>query len=415
MAPTHAAPAAMPTAPLTLAQCLIWYLPPTMGYLYDQFMTLGPERSVVFAARPLEPGRFPFDRLYLAPASGDWRQLSPQGRLLSSAFHRLWRPIVQEERVALLHVHDGRLAPSFLSLARDLDLPLVTTFLGRDVSAHLDDAGYRVALQQLFDAGTLFTVMSQAMARQVERLGCPATKIRVIPHGIPLNRFPFAPRRAPAQGPVILLTAGRLIPKKGPEVLAQAFVRLCEQGHDVMLRVIGDGEQRPWMAAIFTGAGVSKRVQFLGWQPPETVAAEMAGAHLFSLPSHVGPDGDAEGVPNVLKEAMASGMPVVSTRHAGIPELVEDGISGYLVPEGDVEALADRLERLLNEPERWEAMGQAGRTTIEAGYSLDSVVNRLETEVYRPLLGETLSPVPPGGRTLTPQDRSDPHGSPTHR
>ncbi len=151
---------------------------------------------------------------------------------------------------------------------------------------------------------------------------------------------------------------------------------------------MGDGPLRGPVEAILTDAGVRDRARFLGMLEPEAVAAEMTRAHLFCLPSRVGPDGDSEGIPNTVKEAMASGLPVGSTDHAGIPELVEEGASGYLAPEGDIAAIADRLERLLQEPECWEPMGQAGRMKVEAKFSLAETVRQLEREVYDPLLGE---------------------------
>jgi colanic acid/amylovoran biosynthesis glycosyltransferase len=371
----------------TIAQCLIWYLPPTMGYIYDQLMALGPERSVVFATEPVAPERFPFERLYFRQAPAPVDVGSSQAMAVAQTFAQLWAPLVREEKVALLHCHDGRIAPAFLSVAHRCDIPIATTFLGRDVSASLRDPGYVQALQTLFKEGDLFTVMSHDMARQVRHLGCPEDKLRVIHHGIPLSRFPFAARQAPETGATILLTAGRLIPKKGPDDLARAFVRLCRRDHDVVLRIAGAGPLQEEMEAVFAEAGVRERVQFLGYLTPEQVAQEMEHAHLFCLPSRVGPDGDSEGIPNVLKEAMATGLPVVSTYHAGIPELVEDGVSGYLVSERDVEALTDRLEQLLKEPERWEAMGRAGRAVVEAEFSLDAAARQLEAEVYTPLLG----------------------------
>jgi colanic acid/amylovoran biosynthesis glycosyltransferase len=374
----------------TIAHCMIWYLHPTMHYLYDQIVALGPERAVVFAARPVEPERFPLDRVYIAaPPPPPPVRPTRSTIFMAPPFHFMWHPLVQEENIALLHAHDGRIAPDFLPLARHFGIPIVTTFLGHDVSASLNDPHYVGALRVLFRKGDLFTVMSHDMGRQLEQLGCPNEKIRVIHHGINLSEFPFAPRRASSSGPVVLLTAGRLIPKKGPDDLARAFTLLCRRRSDVILRVAGEGSLQPEMEAILSEAGVGDRVEFLGRLEPEQVAAEMQRAHLFCLPSRVGPDGDSEGIPNVLKEAMASGMPVVSTYHAGIPELVEEGVSGYLVPERDVGALADRLERLLDEPDRWEAMGRAGRAMVEAEFSWDTVVRQLEEEVYAPLMGCT--------------------------
>jgi colanic acid/amylovoran/stewartan biosynthesis glycosyltransferase WcaL/AmsK/CpsK len=370
----------------TIAHGLLWYLPPTMGYIHDQLLALGAERSLVIAAHPWTPQRFPLPRVRFAPASPGQLHLSPAGRPLSPHYHELWRPTIRDERPALLHVHDGRLAPSFLPLAKEFGLPLVTTFLGRDVSAGLDDPDYLAGLHHLFDEGDRFIAMSQAMARQVERLGCPAEKIRVIHHGAPLSRFSFTPRHPPDDGPVVIATAGRLIPKKGIDDLARALVQLCRASFDVRLRIIGEGPMRAEIEAILDQAGVRDRAELLGYLEPEAVAAEMSGAHLFCLPSRTAPDGDSEGIPNTLKEAMASGLPVVSTYHAGIPELVEEGVSGYLVPEGDIGSLTDRLRQLIREPERWEPMGRAGRAMVEEEFALETAARQLENEVYQPLL-----------------------------
>lgn len=373
----------------TIAQCMIWYLPPTMGYVYDELQAVRPERSVVFTAHAVQPERFPFGRVYTLPSPMEVARQTRTGVAVIPPFDCLWRSLVREENVAALHVTDGRIAPEFLPLARRFGLPIVTTFLGYDVSAGLNNPSYVQALQDLFEKGDLFRVLSQDMARQIQRLGGPDGKIRVIHHGIPLERYPFAPRRAPDSGPIVILTAGRLIPKKGPDDLANAFALLCRGGADVCLRVAGEGGLQPEMEAILSEAGCRGRVQFLARLEPAQVAEEMRRAHLFCLPSRVGPDGDSEGIPNVLKEAMATGLPVLSTYHAGIPELVEDGVSGYLVPERDIAGLADRLRYLVDRPEQWEAMGRAGRARVEAEFSMASVARQLKAQIYHPLLGES--------------------------
>jgi len=141
------------------------------------------------------------------------------------------------------------------------------------------------------------------------------------------------------------------------------------------------------MEAILSRAGVLERVTFLGQLDPEETAREMLQCDLFCLPCKVGPDGDIDSIPHPVEEAMAARMPIVSTHHAGIAELVVDEVSGYLVPEGEFGMIADRLLRLLKEPDRWDAMGREGRARIEAEFSLESVTRRLDEELYQPLLG----------------------------
>jgi len=111
----------------------------------------------------------------------------------------------------------------------------------------------------------------------------------------------------------------------------------------------------------------------------------LAEAHILMAPSVTAADGDEEGIPNTLKEAMAMGIPVISTLHAGIPELVADGISGFLVPERDAAALADRLRRLVDHPETWAAMGRAGRVRIDSDFDIDRLNDQL-LDLYKGML-----------------------------
>jgi colanic acid/amylovoran biosynthesis glycosyltransferase len=140
--------------------------------------------------------------------------------------------------------------------------------------------------------------------------------------------------------------------------------------------VFGDGALRESLMALTAELGLHEQVLFYGRQGQEAVRDGLAHADVLVAASVTAADGDEEGIPNVLKEAMASGMPVVGTRHAGIPELVEDGISGWLVPERDVAALAAALARLAAEPERWASMGRAGRAKVEREYDIHRLNDR---------------------------------------
>src|ERR1043166_3912562 len=148
----------------SIAHCLIWYLKPTMGNLYDEIMACRPAASVILAAPPIEPERFPCRRLYSQPAGPTALDPSiPSPALPLDG--RIWRPVVDREEIQVIHAIDGRIAPGFVPLARECGLPLVTSFLGRDVSANLDDSRYVTALQLVFREGTVCRVVSDDMAR----------------------------------------------------------------------------------------------------------------------------------------------------------------------------------------------------------------------------------------------------------
>jgi glycosyltransferase involved in cell wall biosynthesis len=175
-----------------------------------------------------------------------------------------------------------------------------------------------------------------------------------------------------ARGPNRVLTVARLVPGKGIDVLLGALARLNRRGLDVEADVAGDGPDRDRLAASIREHGLDGRVHLLGAVPPERVRQLLAGATVFCLPSF------SEGVPVVLMEAMATGLPVVATRITGVPELVEDGRSGTLVPPGRADLLADALERVLGAaPAEREAMGAAGRARVEAEFDQARSAERL--------------------------------------
>lgn len=159
-----------------------------------------------------------------------------------------------------------------------------------------------------------------------------------------------------------LLFVGRLAAVKGIPVLFEALAQLRTHHPDVRLTLVGDGPDREGLQALATRLGIADMVTFAGYADEDGVAVHLAGSDIFVLPSF------AEGVPVVLMEAMAARLPVVASRVAGVPELVEDGESGYLVPPGSVEALVARIGTLLADPERCGAMGEAGRLKVVADH-----------------------------------------------
>ena len=147
----------------------------------------------------------------------------------------------------------------------------------------------------------------------------------------------------------------------------------------VEYELAGEGPLRERLEAEGRRLGIGGRVRFLGWQSQEQVRAALERADLLVAASVTADNADEEGIPNVLKEAMAVGVPVVSTRHGGIPELVEDGVSGILVPERDPEALAAQLGKLAAHPERRAELAAAGRVRVERDYDIERLNDRLVT------------------------------------
>jgi len=159
---------------------------------------------------------------------------------------------------------------------------------------------------------------------------------------------------------------------------------LRRDGVDMSLDIVGDGPLRPALDSLVAELGMHNAVRIIGARSHDEVARVMGAAHLFAAPSVTASDGDMEGIPVALMEAMASGLPVVATRHSGIPELVEDRVSGVLVPERDTAALASALQWFVDHPERWSAMALAAHAMVERNYNVERLNDELVTLLERP-------------------------------
>jgi glycosyltransferase involved in cell wall biosynthesis len=210
-------------------------------------------------------------------------------------------------------------------------------------------------------------------------------RLKIVHCGVRPERYRRDPGRRPGQRAIFV---GRLDAVKGVPLLIEAFAAVREAHPEARLAVVGDGPARAALEAQAAALGIAAATEFLGYRAQDEVADLLAGADLLVLPSF------AEGLPVVLMEAMASGLPVIATRVAGVAELVEDGVSGLLVPPGDVESLAAALRRLLADPALGARMGAAGRAQVEAAFDSDAEAGWLVE-----LLAGSLGPgLPPGLR-----------------
>jgi colanic acid/amylovoran biosynthesis glycosyltransferase len=302
------------------------------------------------------------------------------GRLLGRANLRLYWSLRRIDP-AVIHAHFGPAGWEVLTCARDLGIPLLTSFYGYDASSLPRQPGWAERLAQLFAAGSGFLVEGPAMVRRLERLGCPPTRIHLLPITIDVDGYPFRARRLEASEALRLLFVGRFAPKKGLPVLLRALARAREELGPFALRVIGGGDGEAEARRLTAELAIDDRVHFLGFRPRSDVVAEMREAHVLAVPSVTAPDGDTEGgAPTILLEAQASGLPVLGTDHADIPFVVAPPYRAYLAPEGSAEALADRLLALRADAGRWPEFAEAGRAHVRAQHGADNF-RRLE-ELY---------------------------------
>jgi colanic acid/amylovoran biosynthesis glycosyltransferase len=310
------------------------------------------------------------------------------GRIAASARLLYWREcLAGSEMFDVILAHFGPVGEVAARL-RDAGLiagRLATVMHGVDVSAELVDRPGRY--RRLFESGELFLPVSRVWRDRLIEVGCDPRRVAVHHMGVDTTRFRFRPRHKVPGQPVRLLTIGRLIEKKGVEFALRAVADLVRNGVDLRYRVVGDGPMRFGLERLAELLGIGEIVEFQGWRDQASISELIDDSDILLAPSVTTRDGDQEGIPVTLMEAMASGMPVVATRHSGIPELVDDGCSGLLVAERDCDELVVALNRLIGAPATWPAMSKAARQKIIDEFNLASLNGAL-VERFDALLAE---------------------------
>ena len=260
---------------------------------------------------------------------------------------------------------------------------VITTFYGYDISRHIREQG-EDAYEYLFSKGDLFLALSDRMKEELIRLGCNKQKIVVHRLGVDIKKFNFSSRKLKNNGKANLLTIARLVEKKGVQYSVKAVTEVLKKYRNIEYKIVGDGPLKRDLAGLISELNISDNVQLIGWRRQEEIIELLKDTDILLAPSVTAQDGDQEGTPTVLIEALAQGIPVISTYHSGIPELVQDGISGFLVPERDTNALAEKIIYLLEHQEIWAEMGHAGHDHVEKNYNIERLNDQL-VELYQML------------------------------
>jgi len=265
-----------------------------------------------------------------------------------------------------------------------LDAKLITIFHGHDMSSFVVSNGDEV-YNKLFLKGDLFLPISNYWKRKLIKLGCNEKKIIVHHMGINLEKFKFFERKKQSEKTIKILTVGRLVEKKGHKYAIQAIAKMIKKYNNIEYIIAGDGPFRNKLEDLVLELEIKSYIKFLGAVEQNEVLKLYQQVHIFILPSITASNGDQEGIPVVLMEAQAAGLPIISTYYTGIPEVVVDGKSGFLVPEKDVDVLAEKLEYLIEHPEIWSDKGQYGRKFVEEHYDINKLNQKL-VEIYKNLI-----------------------------
>jgi len=285
-----------------------------------------------------------------------------------------------------LHIYFGQIAVHLLPLIRTWKNPSIVSFHGADVTVDMNKPAYRESTRQMLDAVKLVLVRSESLRRALIDLGCDPKKIEVQRTGIPLEEFAFHERSFPNDGEWRLVQAGRLIEKKGLPVTLRAFAVFLRKYPNATLTIAGEGPLLGELQKLARELNIERRVSFTGFISQEQLRDIYYRSHIFVHPSQTGHDGNVEGIPNSMLEAMASGLPAFATDHGGIPEAVENGVSGVLVHERDHEAMANALLNATQDSDSLARIARNGAEVVRKNFDLQAQAQRLE-EIYLRLIG----------------------------
>ena len=295
-------------------------------------------------------------------------------------------------RPKVVHVHFGDSGWENLFLKRILRKKYIVSFYGYDYSSlSVKNPVWSKRYRMLFKKGDAFIVEGSKARNTLVSIGCPEEKIFENHLGVDLLQIKFIERKHPGQGETIrLLQVATFVEKKGHRFTVYAFAKALEKVPNLSLTFIGSGKLQPEIRQLVRDLGVESGVEFLPPLPYREMVRTARTHHIFIQPSIHASDGDCEGgAPVVLLDMQASGMPVISTRHCDIPEYVQDHITGFLVEEKDVPALAERIIYLATHGELWPLMGREGREHISRQYNAKTQTEKLE-EIYDKVMGNGL-------------------------
>jgi colanic acid/amylovoran biosynthesis glycosyltransferase len=382
----------MTTTPVVACYCPT-FLKPEMLHIYRQITALKRVSPVVIAQKRENAARFPFDKIDIVAKPvlhflrRFWfRQVRDKPWQISPGELRALTNVLERRNAQLLHIYFGQIAVHLLPLIRAWEKPSIVSFHGADAIVEMDKPAYREATRQMLAAVKFVLVRSESLRRAVVDLGCDERKIEVQHTGIPLDEFPFRERSLRQNGEWRFVQAGRLIEKKGLPVTLRAFASFLKRYPNATLTIAGEGPLLGQLLDLARELKIDNRVSFTGFISQEQLRQLYYASHIFLHPSETGPDGNQEGIPNSMLEAMASGLPVFATQHGGIPEAIKNGESGVLVREHNHEELGRGLLDAVQDPGFLSRIARTGAEVVRKNFDLAAQARRLE-DIYLRLIG----------------------------
>ena len=371
-----------PSRPVIFSYCAT-FLPREMRHVYRQISGIRQFENRVVTRKWTHVNEFPYPLVHILRKS-PFRGLSrlyhrSLGRMVPVGHSetRQIKKLIFEKGAVLIHIYLGSEALRLLNFLQDCPAARVVSFHGGDLSDRYSAEQY----QPLWRSAERFLCRSESLKQSLLARGCPEDKIRLNHTGIPVPTTEIQ-RDIFVQGAgrtLRLLQACRFIRKKGLEISMAAVKCLKDRGFPVKLTLAGEGPQEQALRRLAAELDIANDVHFAGFLSEQELRSAFGSHDVFIHPSRLTAEGDKEGIPNSLLEAMACGMPVISTRHSGIPEVITNGETGLLIDEGNSEMLADAILTLANNPVISQAIARNGAQLVQTRFSIARCIENLET------------------------------------
>jgi colanic acid/amylovoran biosynthesis glycosyltransferase len=394
---------------LRVAHVVASFSPLSQTFIYDSIVDSvrrGVDAHVITHARHSTRER-PFEPVYSIPFPSRWQpervlsrvsvtlKLRERDQQYTTMLRRGLKKLLWEVRPDIVHAHFGDIGWTVAPVAADLDIPLIVTLYGYDVSLLTRRRSWRRRFGELANRTAVAIGISDHVCQKLPPLGFPVHKIKKLYLGVDVGTIRYSDPFQRFDGRTVrCLHVGRLVPKKSPTNLVRSFAiarTTLRPAVDLKLTIAGDGPLRDELVATINSLDLADAVDVLGATDHRRVLELYSESHVYTQHCVTAEDGDQEGMGLSFAEASASGLPVVSTVHNGIPEVVIDGKSGYLVAEGDLQGMADKMIWAARNPNLWTQLGLAGRAHIQEQFSLSK-----QTEKYLALLQGAVTRTSPG-------------------
>lgn len=381
---------AVVTPPLSshrVAAVVPTFLASEMHHVYRQVVGLRRYSPQVVTQKRTNADRFPFEQVtvlsrpWLRELRRFWARRIARAPIIAMPGEvRRLNKALRRGGAAVVHFYFGQNGLYWLPWLTQRQLPAVVSFHGADGGVGMTSPIARRYLAKLFDQVELVLVRSDELATAVQALGCPPAIIRIQRTGIPLQDFRFVDRISSFGSTPFpyLVQVCRLIEKKGIDDTLRAFASLRTLYPQARLAIAGSGPLEDKLRTMAEELDIADHVEWHGFLGHEPLKELLSKAHVFVHPSKLTSEGDREGVPNTMLEAMATGLPVVATKHGGIPEALNDGIEGRLVAEHDHEALTQAIVSIIEDPTLYAEISHDAAARVATDFSLEAQCRILE-------------------------------------